>query len=498
MFAFGIYDDRKRKLILGRDICGEKPLFYFLKNNTIYFASELKALLANKDLPRKINHESLDYYLSFGFIPGSKCILEGYKKLPPGWILDFNLDSGKTNLEQYWSLPSFCQPKEGLNELEILENLKSLLSESVSQCLEADVNTGILLSGGLDSSLITAIAGSMNKKIYTYSVAFPSNSNLDESYYSKLISDHFSTEHTQINFKNFSFDDLDKFCNFIDEPIMDSSIFASYLIHKEIKKYCKVVIGGDGGDELFGGYSHYQRILKLNRLAGFIPLKLKNIVSNFSENFLSMGIKGRNYLSSLKYEFNYDQYPVFNKFDSNSKKLLLNQIPKINFHRSLINEELVNYQYDPIQFLTRMDFYNFLPEDILVKGDRTSMMNSVELRSPFLSKKLVEFAFSRVPSEFKTTTSMKKIILQKLGKQILPKEFVTNRKQGFNIPIKECLNSPNNKILIKDALFNNNSNFNKDFCMDLLKKNKLGLNNSEQILGLILLEKWRENFSIEL
>ena len=200
MFAFAIYDVNRKQLFFARDRAGEKPLFYYAADQAIYFASELKALLANPQLPRRMNHEALDCYLGVGYVPGDRCILDGYRKLPPAHAMTFDLTNGKTRTWRYWHMPAepAQSQDDSQDETALLDELESLLESAVQRLLVADVPVGVLLSGGVDSSLITAMAVRSSSKVRTFTVGFPGHGSMDETIHARLIADHFSTDHTEL------------------------------------------------------------------------------------------------------------------------------------------------------------------------------------------------------------------------------------------------------------------------------------------------------------
>lgn len=494
-FAFAIFDSNKDIVLLGRDRAGEKPLFYHISENTLYFASELKSLFENQKLPRKLNYKALNSYLRNGFIAGKNCIIENFFKLPTASFLEFNLNNYNFKIEKYWTLPEKDKNLEQIKKHELLEELDYLLADAVSLQLNSDVPIGILLSGGIDSSLITAMAARTNKKLQTFSIGFHDNK-FNELPHAKLIADHFGTNHEVLFAEPSSVELIEQLANQFDEPIIDSSMIPTYLVSKLIKDHCTVAVGGDGGDELFGGYSHYSRLIKLKNLTKILPNFLNKSISNYGWNNMKVGQKYRNYLKNFISNSmlpNISEY--FDQYER--KKLFKNE----DFFRLLDDEsqnQILSKNHDLIEDLTRSDFNNYLTEDILVKVDRSSMLNSLEIRAPFLDHRLIEFAFSKVPSKFKTTGSNKKILLKDLSKKILPKNFDFNRKQGFSIPLNNWLKNKNYKDLCFDTLMTNNSLFNKQYVDDLYKGLFNNENNSERIFALILFEFWRKAHKIEI
>lgn len=225
MFSFALFDARMQQLFLARDRVGEKPLFYRLDNDAIYFSSELKALLALPKLPRQIESEALDCYLAMGFVPGDRCMLKGYRKLPAAHSLRFDLSSGALKIWRYWQVPDTESNGKRTDEAELLDELESLLEDAVGRQLIADVPVGILLSGGVDSSLITAMAVRHSSQVRTFSIGFPGQGKFDESPHARLIAQHFGTQHTELIAESTTADLLHRLAHQFDEPVVDSSMF---------------------------------------------------------------------------------------------------------------------------------------------------------------------------------------------------------------------------------------------------------------------------------
>lgn len=495
-FAFVIYDVLKNRVLLARDISGEKPLFYFKSNESISFSSEMKGLFENKLLERKIDKSSLHYFLQNGYVPSPKSIIENVKKLSPGNYLTINLNNMESKLIPFWDIPDF--ETNDLTADELVDEIHELLSASVDMQLEADVPVGVLLSGGVDSSIVTAIGANLRSKIKTYTVIFPNDPGYNEQVYSKEISEFFSTEHTELEVDVNSIDIVEDLAFQFDEPMIDSSMIPTYMLSKEIKKFCTVALGGDGGDELFGGYHHHARFEFLKSNFEKYPQFLRNIFAAGANKFLPLGFKGRNWALSLGTNFS-KSIPHNNIFfDDNDIESLIGR-EMSTFNSKIIRENLINKNYeDIVQRSTRYDFKNYMCEDILVKVDRSSMLNSLEMRSPFLDKDVIEYAFKYVPSWMKATSKDRKIILRMLSDKLLPKNFDSSRKQGFSIPLKEWLKTREWKSLINSYLLDESSIFNHNQVKKIIKYQDFGLSNSERIFGLLIFEIWRKKYKVTL
>lgn len=499
-FAFVIYDKRKNILLMARDISGEKPLFYHIENNNISFSSEMKGLFENKKIDRKIDRASFHYYLQNGYVPSPSSIIKGVYKLSPGSAMTIDLNNFNKNEWKFWDLPDF--EESDINEFEAVDQLHTLLKDSVDLQLEADVPVGILLSGGVDSSLITALSAEIRNSINTYTVIFPNDPDFNEQQFSRNISEYFSTCHTELEVDVSSVDILEKLAYQYDEPMIDSSMIPTYYLSKEIKKYCTVALGGDGGDELFGGYHHHARFVYLEKKLNKYPQIFRNLISASSNKMLPIGFKGRNWAAAIETNFKHS-LPHNSIFfdDKDISALIPNHYFMESSSKDLRNKLIskINLSFpDIVQRSTRFDFKNYLCEDILVKVDRASMLNSLEMRAPFLDKDVINFAYKYIPSSLKANSNFRKIILQKLARKILPPNYDSSRKQGFSIPLKSWLRTPEWKELINTYLLASDCIFCTNQIKKILRYQEIGFSNSERIFGLLMFEIWRKNYDVKL
>ena len=499
MFAFALFDSMQKRLFIARDRVGEKPLFYYHKANQLYFASELKALLVHPTLPRSIELESLDCYLAMGFVPGRRCILKGYQKLPPAHAMTFNVCDGAINVWRYWKLPEFDDSTYVPDENALADELEHLLEDAVGKQLIADVPVGVLLSGGVDSSLITAMAVRHSSQVRTFSIGFPGHGNLDETPHARLVARHFNTEHIELMAEPTTADLVVGLARQFDEPMVDSSMFPTWLVSNLVRKHCTVALGGDGGDELFGGYSHYSRLLWMEQsLIRYIPNPLRCFVALGAEHLLPMGFKGRNYLQGINADLCHSLPLSASYFDATTRRHLMRSQLQYSTYAENIRKELVPKQADLIQRATRMDFVNYLADDILVKVDRCSMLNSLEIRAPLLDKHVIEFAYEKVPSHLKVGPKKKKILLKHLAGRLLPPNFDMQRKQGFSIPLAEWLKSGSFRDLFWDTLTSSDCFFRSATVRKLLDGYDRGFSNADRLLNLVQFEIWRKSYCVSL
>ncbi len=504
MFAFGVYDGQQRRIFLARDRTGEKPLFYACRNGSLSFASELKAIMADPNFPRRIDPEALDCYLAFGYVPGDRCILQEVQKLPPAYALTFNVDSGTSRVWRYWQLPGEPQSQNGLgktNETELAEELESLLGDSVRRQLVADVPVGILLSGGVDSSLTTAMAQRSASRVKTFTIRFPDHTEHDETEHARLVARYFGTEHIELEAESSTVELLPRLARQFDEPIVDSSMIPTYLVSKLVRQHCAVALGGDGGDELFGGYAHYDRLLWTKENLNWISFTLRRGIAKAATAFLPLGFKGRNWLQVLGTDLFRKLPLVAYYFGQDERKNLLQSGLEPHGQRcptaESIRDQRIPKHDDLLQRATRMDFENYLSEDILVKVDRAAMLNSLEVRAPWLDYRIIEFAFGKVPSHLKTTTSNRKILPKMLARKLLPKEFDIQRKQGFSIPLASWLHGREWGNYFRQVLLESDGSlFDRRFVIRLLDGQARGRSNSERLFGLVMFELWRREYKV--
>jgi asparagine synthase (glutamine-hydrolysing) len=498
MFACALYDSRNRQIFLARDRAGEKPLFYAVVNGALHFASELKALMANPALDRCIDPEALDCYLALGFVPGERCILQGVKKLPPAHALLFDLNTAQARMWRYWNLPDLSPTANQADEKTLLDELETLLADAVKRQLIADVPVGILLSGGVDSSLVTAMAVRATPKVKTFTIRFPGHGSYDETQHARLIAKHFGTEHVELEAAPSTVDLLPLLARQFDEPMVDSSMIPTYLVSQLIRKHCTVALGGDGGDELFGGYPHYDRLLWTQQKLGGLPQSLRTLVAKTSAALLPVGFKGRNYLLGLQADLNNGGLPLIALcFDPAARGKLMAAHKDWRFVAEVIREQQIPKSVDLLQRATRMDFHNYMAEDILVKVDRVSMLNSLEIRAPLLDYRVIEFAFGKVPTRLKTTPTSRKVLLKKLTARLLPPEFDQHRKQGFSIPLASWLQAGPWQTFFREVLLDSNQSFfDRKAVSALLAGQAKGRMNSERLFALVLFELWRWEYRV--
>ena len=494
MFAFALYDSKAKSLILARDRLGEKPLFYRSDGSSFWFASELKALMNVPDAPPRLRTEALKDYLANGYVSGDSCILKGASKLPPGHYLTLDCATAETSCTPYWQLPaSSAASNVSFDPIALLDRLEDLLSASVSRQLEADVPVAVLLSGGVDSSLMTALAVRHRSNVNTFTISFPGHLE-DEAPHARFIAEYFGTNHHSFPALPSSAALMPALARQFDEPMADSSMIPTWLLCQQVSQVFKVAIGGDGGDELFGGYLHYTRYLRLARFAGRSPLLLRRALARMAQQ-LPLGIRGRSLALDLGTDFPRELPGLNRLFRPHEISWLLGR-GSLSYGGTPASQQVSEEEQDLLARLSRHDVLNYLPEDILVKVDRCSMASSMEMRAPFLDHHLVEFAFREVPSSLKASTKGRKFLLKDLAARLLPRGFDQCRKQGFSVPLQAWLQKGPFRELVRDILLSKRCMFDPRAVRRLLQLQDCGCSNSERLFALTLFELWRESYAI--
>ncbi len=452
-FAFAIYDNKTEQLFLARDRFGIKPVYFYLDEERFVFASEMKALLAF-DIPRNIDIAALQTYLHLNYIPGPYSIFEKIKKVPAGSYLLVN-PQGKVEEQNYYSISNSYDATHLMDYENSKQELKKLLEYSVHQRMIADVPLGSFLSGGIDSSIITAIASQHTKHLNTFSIGYKDEPLFDETKYADLLSKKYHTNHTvfQLTHEDL-YEDLHKMLDYLDEPFADSSALAVNLLSMHTKKYIKVALSGDGADELFAGYNKHEaeiraannglraRVVKASYpLLKRLP-KSRNSITGNTIRKLQKFSEGMNLSASERYW----RWAGFTNDTLDDDCLLLQTSAAYQTRKKEILKH-ISQDYNSI-LLTDMQLV--LENDMLVKVDRMSMNQSLEVRVPFLDHKIVDFAFT-LPVNYKIDRGQRKKILRDAFKNMLPDELFHRKKQGFEVPLLTWFRT-DLKSLITDEL----------------------------------------------
>ncbi len=504
-FAFALWDGRRKRLLSARDRAGEKPLYYYEGRDDIVFASEIKSLLSRSDVPRELDPEALDLFLTYEFVIAPRTIFRGVKKLPPAHAM--SVERGKVEIWPYWSAPQTVV--EGRSEGEWAEELRTTLAAAVRSQMMSDVPLGAFLSGGIDSSTVVALmAEASERPVRTFSIAFREGS-YDESAYAREISARFGCEHRE---ETIDFDVVrlfDRLIVHLDEPFADTSLFPTFLVSEVASKEVKVVLSGDGGDELFAGYDWYvaDRLARtLSRLPGRTALGWLHAASEWfppSEKKKGLVNKVKRFLAGVRMPPELQHYrwlshlPVEDKRELYSEHLRtslgsFDPFAPVIGRLSRQTDDLLNRQL-------AADFELFLADDILVKVDRMSMATSLEARAPFLDKNVVELAF-RMPGSLKLRGSERKYILKKAMADKLPPRILNRRKEGFSIPMKNWLRNENELRPLMESLLSrerveSRGLFRWPEVERRISEHVAGKkNHAHQLFPLMVFERWAEEF----
>ncbi len=437
--------------------------------------------------------------MNFGYVPGDQCLVAGVHKLPAGTLAVFDLKSGNWQRSTYWQLPT--PPSEASqDETALVDRLDVLLEASVREQMVADVPVGVLLSGGVDSSLVTAMAARISSSpVRTFTITFPGAPEYNEGPYAKIVADHFGTEHHELMADPASVELLPALVRQYDEPIADSSMIPTYLVSTLIRPHCTVALGGDGGDELFGGYLLYQQTLEQEALRQKLPRILRKTMSAAAEH-LPVGFRGRIYAQKLGIDWPTAIAQSGIQYDRPTRMRLspLLRAADASAPAESLRWNAARGVEDAVQQLTRADFASYMCDDILVKVDRASMLASLEVRAPFLDQRMIQFAFGEVPRQQRLFMDERKILPRRLAKRLLPAELDINRKRGFSVPLEEWMRGEWGHSVERDLAGAPASLFNQSVVKNLFAGQRRGRNNGQRLFALAMLELWRREYNIEL
>ncbi|WP_288260268.1 asparagine synthase (glutamine-hydrolyzing) [uncultured Prochlorococcus sp.] len=496
MFAFVIYDSETNKLIMARDRAGEKPIYYFLDDEKLVFASEIKALQIDK---RDFDYDSISYYFSYGYFPRTNTPYSKIKKLLPGSYAEISLQKKEINLFKYWEPISYSQKfkvsRSKNSKYYHLSNIDKLLKYSIQNQLQADVKVAVLLSGGIDSGLITAIASHYKPDIEAFTVKFE-DSLFDESEDAKLVAKHLDVKHTIFTVSAPKFKKFKEIVSKVDEPFADSSIIPTYFLCKNVSKDYKVALSGDGGDELFGGYNYYKWCRKQILLRRIFPKTFLNLVSKFASSKLISGQRGFNFFNALSGDIK-NAYACANRLLTPSQisnlfdeKVIYDYEYALDFKKNLFDKFRGS---DLLKTIMKADFLTYLPDDILIKTDRSSMFSSLELRTPFLDKEIIKYAYEKIPSNLSVKNGRTKILLRMLAKNYLPNSILNQKKRGFEIPLENWMKNFWYKE-IRDYFFYSNSNIlDHNFLKKIFIRWEIDGSQSNIIYSILCFLIWEEN-----
>lgn len=499
MFAFALLDRKQRRLFLVRDRLGVKPLKYYVDDKTIIFASELKPLMHL--IPHRMDLQSLNVFLTLKYTPSPGTIMEGVKKLGPAELLECDLETMRVSIRKFWT-PEFY-PKVTNSFREAQEHFRDLLSESVLMRMVADVPVGVYLSGGMDSSAIVAFlrkGGIENLNTFTIKFDRPG---YDESGYAAAVAKRFGTRHHEFMTPELTYGELENIIHSLDEPFGDPSYIPTYFLSRDASEHVKVILSGDGGDEILGGYKRYHIYARSRMLSLLPPMNfgfLKRIRPEINKKSLVGKLQRLNEELSLGY---WGAYLLrFNGFSDSFRRVVM--LPEVYDALAAVSLDglISNFSdsesiSDTIERLTWIDMHTYLPDYILTKTDLALMAHSVEGRNPLVDYRLVEYA-NVLPPEFKFRHGGKHI-LKSLLEEYLPHDIIHRKKMGFSPPIKYWFRD---NLSLLNQIFSE-SEFVSGDIFDLKRIHRVieefkrpEVNVSEQLWLLIVLELWRRQYRI--
>ena len=515
MFGFALWDARLQRLWLARDRLGKKPLVYYWDGKRLLFASEIKAILRDPEVPREIDFEALDLYLTLNYIPATWTIFKNIRKLLPGHYL--LLEKGKLSIQSYWDIPvnggepEVPSPSDPVQWNQCKERLRALLDASVRRRLIADVPLGAFLSGGIDSSIIVALmARHSSRPVKTFSIGYKDLPSFDETRYAREVATFNSTEHYEfkLGYKDI-LDAFPKVLDNLDEPFADSSAVPTYIVSRETKRHVTVALSGDGGDELFAGYrmylgeywaKHYARIpgvLRENVIAPFI----QSLPDARDKPSLEWIRRAKKFLRGMSLSFPERFCGWREIFPFSMRRKLLRRPPDRNFYLDLIRQAVEEkkglFPEDGINLMLYLDVKGLLPGDMLTKVDRMSMANSLEVRVPFLDYTLVQYVFG-LKGSTKLGAWRGKHILLETFKDLLPPLLHNRPKWGFEMPIGAWLRKEL-KFLIDEYLHKDRVErqglFDPRIISDIASNHMSGRQDTSwQLWNLIVFEHWYEKY----
>ncbi|MGB7601180.1 MAG: asparagine synthase (glutamine-hydrolyzing) [Candidatus Sulfotelmatobacter sp.] len=504
MFAFALWDEKKKTLLLARDRVGIKPLYYALTDKAVVFASEIKAILADPAIRRKLAPAVIDRFLSFLYVPGEETLLKDICKLAPGNYL--LLKDGKAEVRQYWDL-QFSKPSESPSLKAAEDEVSSLLAEAVELHMIADVPVGVLLSGGVDSSAVLSCAAERtDKEINTFTVGFSDSSFADERPYARLAAEscgsrHFEMTITADDFANF----LPRYVWHMEEPVCEPPAIALYYVSKLARKHVKVLLSGEGGDEAFAGYNNYRSIIWLERFKHVWPALNGTASWGLSQlNSWVHSVRVAKYAPLMNETFPnyyYSRTSTPYRYSGNG----IGELYSADFVKSIDKE----YTIEPVRRLFAkvknqgvldqmlyIDTKTWLPDDLLVKADKMTMANSLELRVPLLDHRLLEFAAS-LPEHYKLKGTTLKYIWKKALSKRVPEKILKRKKAGFPVPYEFWLRTKM-KDQVRDILTDRKTidrgYFRKAAVEKLIDANVGSGSYSKEVFSLVALELWHRMF----
>ena len=476
MFAFVIYDKAAHKLFACRDRAGVKPFNYYWKDGLFLFGSELKALVKHPAFKKEIDLDAAAAFMQFGYVPTPHCIFEHTYKLKPGYFLQLDIPNRLVDTQQYWNVyDAYNKPTIKISLPDAIEETEKLLTNAFQYRMVSDVPVGVFLSGGYDSTCVTALLQKNNtEKIKTFTIGVP-DAGLNEAPYAKDIANYLGTDHTEYYCtQKEAIEIVTQLSFFYDEPFADSSAIPTSLVSKIAREKVTVALSADAGDEIFAGYNRYEYIMKYGKEMQLIPGFARKAAA-FLMNHIPAGsipVLNKKYLFHSRYEKTksiLENPSEQNILVSLSKHMADDAIARLFKKKTILlstafeSKELKPAYYSTLPYLMAIDYQTYLLDDILQKVDKATMSVGLEGREPFLDQRIIEWA-AQLPMEYKYNNGNKKFIIKEIVHKYLPKEMMNRPKMGFGIPIAEWLLTDlkylvdlylNETYIESQAIFNN-------------------------------------------
>jgi asparagine synthase (glutamine-hydrolysing) len=495
MFGIALWDQPRRTLLLARDRSGIKPLHYVERNGRLYFGSEIKSMLAAGVVDTRINLQALDHYLAFLYTPPESSIFANVRKLPPGHYLRWT--DGRATLRQYWHVSA--EETFAGTERDAVDALRDVMADAIRCHMVSDVPLGAFLSGGVDSSAVVAfMAQASAQPVKTFSIGF-GDAEFDELEHARAVARHFGTDHYEFVVRPDGLSILDRLVSHFDEPFADSSAIPTWYVSEIARRHVTVVLSGDGGDELFGGYDRY---LAHPRVAHFDRIAVPGLraMAGLVWPTLPHGTRGKNFLRhvSKSDEGRFLDSLVFFQADERLALYSDDVLEEIDVDaEARLAQHFLRFRSLPLHSeMMRFDFETYLPQDVLTKVDRMSMAHSIESRVPILDNRVIDFA-ATLPARFKIKNGRRKHVLKEALKPLLPAGILDRRKQGFGIPLgdwfrggltdlfSDVLNSPRAR---------QRGYFNTLFVDRLIREHLGGRDHTLRLWQLLMFELWHRQY----
>jgi asparagine synthase (glutamine-hydrolysing) len=501
MFAFALWDEPRRRLLVARDRVGKKPLFYSLRAGALSFASELRALLEDEEVPRDLDEAALDCYLAYGYVPAPFSAFAAVRKLPPATRMVY--EGGRVALERYWQL-DYSRKHAVDDPRELHQPLLEQLQEATRRRLVADVPLGAFLSGGIDSSaVVAAMARETSEPVKTFSIGF-GGGRFDELEHARAVAELFGTEHEELHVRPDAIEIAPKIARHYGEPFADSSAIPSFYLAEMTRRHVTVALNGDGGDESFAGYTRYAANALAGRLER-IPAPMRRAAAALAGRVPESGEEqsARNRLRrlggslGLEGPARYERYVSL--FDAGQRAWLYTDEHRAALGDGGVAAEAIAEPWreasgrDRLDVLLEVDVRTYLPGDLLTKIDIATMAHSLEARSPFLDPALMQFAAS-IPAPMKLRGMEKKVVLRDALRSWLPETILDRPKQGFSVPLADWLRGDlrdYSRDLLLDPAALSRSRFRPAALETLLSEHEAGTEHAHRIWALMMLELWR-------